>query len=65
MGNHWSNVFVIFRDLTDSNMTYLEFLSSVTTELIQQEGTTKQKVPSTNSSKNGINPKKEKSRTKP
>ena len=46
-----SNAFVIFKVQTDSDLTYLDFLSSITTALIEGEKTRKRVSPSMNSNR--------------
>ena len=46
-----SNAFVIFKNRTDSNITYLAFLSSITTALINEEKVKKRISPAINSNR--------------
>ena len=46
-----SNAFIIFKNRTDSNMTYLAFLSSITTALIDEEKVKKRISPAINSNR--------------
>jgi len=47
----FSNTFIIFKIRTDSDLKYLDFLSSVTTALIEGEKTKKRMSPSINSNR--------------